>query len=61
MKGPALYLKWLGLLCGFMALFCFGVFIIGYKDPSFGRVATTVLLVVCCPAFLIASKKLANR
>ena len=39
------YLKWLGMLCALMAAFCVGVFVIGYKDPSFGRVATLVALV----------------
>ena len=34
------YLRWLGILCVIMAAFCLGVFAIGYKDPSVGRVAT---------------------
>ena len=34
------YLRWLGILCAIMAAFCAGIFLIGYKDPSVGRVAT---------------------
>lgn len=40
------YLKWLAIGCLVMALFGIGVFIIGYKDLSFGRVATVIALLV---------------
>ncbi|MEC4272766.1 hypothetical protein VJ923_06310 [Adlercreutzia sp. R25] len=50
------YLRWLALLCAVMAAFCLGVFIIGYKDPSFGRVATLVALVIASAACLWLSK-----
>lgn len=45
LQGPALYLRWLALLCAVMAAFCLGVFAIGYKDPSIGRIATLVALI----------------
>ena len=52
MKGTPLYLRWLGLLCAVMAVFCLGVFLIGYKDLSFGRVATFLALCVASPVCL---------
>ena len=55
LTGAALYLRW---LCAVMAAFCLGVFIIGYKDPSFGRVATFIALAVACPACLLLSRRL---
>lgn len=58
LTGAALYLRWLGILCAVMAAFCLGVFIIGYKDPSFGRVATFIALAVACPACLLLSRRL---
>ncbi len=57
LKGAPLYLRWLAILCAIMAAFCLGVFIIGYKDPSIGRVATFVALAIACPALLYLSKK----
>lgn len=45
------YLRWLGILCVIMAAFCLGVFAIGYKDPSVGRVATLVGLIVASAGF----------
>lgn len=59
--GPALYLRWLGILCAVMAAFCLGVFIIGYKDPSFGRVATFLALAIASPTLLWLSKRMARR
>lgn len=59
--GAALYLRWLGILCAVMAAFCLGVFIIGYKDPSFGRVATFIALAVACPVLLWLSKRTAGH
>ena len=47
--GAALYLRWFGILCAVMAAFCLGVFIIGYKDPSFGRIATFIALAIASP------------
>lgn len=44
-QGPVLYLRWLGILCVIMAVFCLGIFLIGYKDPSFGRIATLIGLI----------------
>lgn len=49
--GPRHYFQWLSLLCLIMAAFCIGVFLIGYKSPSIGRVATLVLLLVGAFAF----------
>lgn len=46
MEEVSRYLKWLAIGCLVMALFGIGVFVIGYKDPSFGRVATVVVLLV---------------
>ena len=43
-QGAALYLRWLGILC-------LGVFAIGYKDPSVGRVATLAGLIVASAGF----------
>ena len=57
MKETATYLKWLAILCAVMALFCVGVFFIGYKDLSFGRVATTVALLVGSGIFALLSKR----
>ena len=45
------YLRWLGILCVIMAAFCLGVFAIGYKDPSVGRVATLAGLIVASAVF----------
>ena len=45
------YLRWLGILCVIMAAFCLGVFAIGYKDPSVGRVATLAGLIVASAGF----------
>lgn len=59
--GTALYLRWLGILCAVMATFCLGVFIIGYKDPSFGRVATFLALAIASPLCLWLSKRTASR
>ena len=50
-RGAALYLRWLGILCAIMAAFCLGVFAIGYKDPSVGRVATLAGLIVASAGF----------
>lgn len=60
-SSPAIYLRWLACLCAVMALFCLGVFIVGYKDPSFGRVATFILLCIACPVLLIISKRLDSK
>ena len=38
------YLTWIAILCLVMAAFGVGIFVIGYQDPSFGRVATIVVL-----------------
>lgn len=45
------YLRWLGILCAIMAAFCLGVFAIGYKDPSVGRMATLAGLIVASAGF----------
>ena len=58
LTGAALYLRWLGLLCAVMALFCLGVFLIGYKDLSLGRVATFLALCVASPVCFWLSKRL---
>ena len=55
--GPAQYLRWLGILCAVMAAFCVGVLVIGYKEPSFGRIATLVLLCIASPLFLWLAKR----
>ena len=61
LTGTPLYLRWLSALCAFMALFCVGVLIIGYKDPSFGRVATLVALVVASIVCFWLSKRKTRR
>lgn len=50
-QNAALYLRWLGILCAIMAAFCAGIFLIGYKDPSVGRVATLAGLIVASAGF----------
>ena len=45
------YLRWLGILCVIVAAFCLGVFAIGYKDPSVGRVVTLAGLIVASAGF----------
>ncbi|MEG1397806.1 MAG: hypothetical protein RSC47_04060 [Raoultibacter sp.] len=57
MKDSAIYLKWISILCAVMALFCLAIFAIGYKDLSFARVATVVVLAVASVACGIAAKK----
>lgn len=53
------YLRWLGILCAIMAAFCAGIFLIGYKDPSVGRVATLVgLIVSSATSFRLSRRKL---
>ncbi|MEG0845365.1 MAG: hypothetical protein RR917_00875 [Eggerthellaceae bacterium] len=59
MKDKAIYVKWIAILCAVMALFCLAIFVVGYKDLSFGRVATVVALLVASVACGIASKKMA--
>lgn len=54
------YLRWLSMLCALMALFCVGVFVIGYKGPSFGRVATLVALIIASAVCWRLSKKTAR-
>lgn len=61
MKEAPMYLKWLAILCVVMALFGVGVFIIGYKDLSFGRVATVVALFVASAVLGVASKRLSTH
>lgn len=58
--GAPLYLRWLALLCALMAVFCVGVFVIGYKEPSFGRVATLVALVAASAACFALSHRLSR-
>lgn len=55
-QGPALYLRWLGILCAVMAVFCLGIFLVGYKDPSFGRVATLIGLIIASITFFRLSR-----
>lgn len=56
-SSTATYLRWLAILCAVMALFCLGVLIIGYKDPSIGRAATLVALCVASPILFWLSKR----
>ncbi|MEG0620976.1 MAG: hypothetical protein RR477_07600 [Raoultibacter sp.] len=60
MKDKAIYVKWIAILCAVMALFCLAIFVVGYKDLSFGRVATVIALLVASVACGIASKKMAT-
>lgn len=55
---PALYLRWLSILCAVMTVFCLGVFIIGYQGPSFGRIATLIALCIASPVCLWLSRRL---
>ncbi|MEG0621131.1 MAG: hypothetical protein RR477_08390, partial [Raoultibacter sp.] len=59
MKDKAIYVKWIAILCAVMALFCLAIFVVGYKDLSFGRVATVIALLVVSVACGVASKKMA--
>lgn len=56
-SSTATYLRWLAILCAVMALFCLGVLIIGYKDPSIGRAATLVALCAASPILFWLSKR----
>lgn len=56
-QGAALYLRWLGILCAIMAAFCLGIFIIGYKDPNAGRMATLVGLIVASAGFFWLARR----
>lgn len=56
-SSTATYLRWLAILCAVMALFCLGVLLIGYKDPSIGRAATLVALCVASPILFWLSKR----
>lgn len=60
MKDSAIYLKWIAILCAVMAVFCLAIFVIGYKDFSFARVATVVVLVAASVACGVVSKKKAT-
>lgn len=51
------YLRWLAILCAVMALFCLGVFAIGYKGPSFGRIATLIALIAASAICLWLSRR----
>lgn len=55
------YLRWLGILCAIMAAFCAGIFIIGYKDPSAGRVATLVGLIVASAGFFWLARRRSGK
>ena len=57
MTSLSTYLKWLSMLCAVLALFGIGIFIIGYKDPSFGRVATVVLLIIAAIVLGLLSRR----
>lgn len=61
MKDIGLYLKWIAILCVGMALFGIGVFIIGYKDLSMGRVMTVVALFVAAGVCGLLSRKKLKR
>lgn len=60
-QGAALYLRWLGILCAIMAAFCLGVFAIGYKDPSVGRVATLAGLIVASAGFFWLARRKSGK
>lgn len=51
------YLKWLSMVCALLAVFGIGIFIIGYKDLSFGRVATVLLLIVAAIVLGLLSRR----
>ena len=55
------YLTWIAILCLVMAAFGVGIFVIGYQDPSFGRVATIVVLLLASVALFVSSKRLGSR
>ena len=40
-----------------MAAFCLGIFIIGYKDPNAGRMATLVGLIVASAGFFWLARR----
>ena len=55
------YLTGRAIRCLVMAAFGVGIFVIGYQDPSFGRVATIVVLLLASVALFVASKRLGSR
>ena len=60
-QNAALYLRWLGILCAIMATFCAGIFLIGYKDPSVGRIATLVALVIASVTSFWLSRRKSDK
>ncbi|NPD30345.1 hypothetical protein HLV37_00375 [Eggerthellaceae bacterium zg-1084] len=56
-QNTARYLSWVSILCAVMATFGVGVFLIGYKDLSFGRVATVVVLYVAAVVLAWVSRR----
>lgn len=52
-----LYAKWLAVLCAGMAAFGVGVMAVGYKTPTFGLVATVVLLLALAVALAFKTRK----
>ena len=48
----ARYLKWLAALCAVIACFGVAVLCVGYKPPSFGRIATIVVLLLAAAALI---------
>lgn len=61
MSNTSTYLTWLGILCAVMATFGIGVFVIGYKDPSMGRVMTVVVLYLASGLLLWQARRKAKR
>lgn len=52
-----LYAKWLAVLCAGMAAFGVGVMAVGYKAPTFGLVATVVVLLAAAAALAFKTRK----
>lgn len=61
MNNITLYLKWIAILCAGMGLFGVGVLVVGYKEVSFGLVATIVCLWLGSVALAIFVKKKGSR
>ncbi len=55
------YLRWVSYLCAIMAAFGVAIMLVGYKDPSFGRVATVVCLAIAAGITFMLSRRLNSR
>jgi len=51
MKEALPYLKLMTILCVILTFFCIGIFLVGYKDFSLGRIAIVAALMLATALF----------